>query len=190
MIVVAVGPSRRIHLSCRDSHTSHCIYSKYRFFATSSVSSSVHSNCRKGSLICAVVCGFLCTPVIYFKSCCLSVKGKNTLTHLLPEKGTARRHFFLVYTAIQHVIQENLLRKSFYVFSVFPEPYCIFSVVLKDFRLIVCNVAVRHCNIHILACQSCIFLPFRNFLIHFRHTLRKGFFQFFILSQNALSVFR
>ena len=66
MIVVTVGPFRRVYLSGRNSDTPHRVHCKHGFFSAPSVSSAVYGQGGQRPVVAAVIGSFLGAPVVYF----------------------------------------------------------------------------------------------------------------------------
>ena len=143
VIVVTVGPFRRVYLSGRNSDAPHRVHCKHGFFSASSVSSAVYGKCGQRPVVAAVIGGFLGAPVIYFYSGILSISlcQQSEIIVLFyktmyfrREKSPAGSDLLLIYPVVKNIVQVDHLRKlsDRLIFS--PYLYAVFRVIKKDIK--------------------------------------------------------
>ena len=150
MIIVAMGPSRHIHLPRWNSHASKCIYQKNRLLTAAAIASSIYRKCWKCTVISTMISSFLCTPVIYLNCRIFRIFSRNFIFKFIPEKASARKHLFLIHPMIQNVIQKHFLRQLFHTLHRVIKKQPMLRKILDLLKGIVHQITIRRCHIQIL----------------------------------------
>ena len=120
VVVIAVGPARRIDLARRNAEASQYGDCKCGLLSASSVAVSVHGQRSQRPVVCGAVCDLRGTPVVGLKDCLLHASALQTVRRLLVKQLPARQNVLLINSRPRDVIQENILRNPVLIRSLLP----------------------------------------------------------------------